>query len=92
MILSALVLVGILSMTILRVFSDSMLPPGRPITPPGEVYASRAFASLARSEGVQSFICAYVGQTPLAKGYGTFPTYVVHRRFAGAERSSPDIV
>jgi len=63
-----------------------------PITPPGEVYASRAFASLARSEGVQSFICAYVGQTPLAKGYGTFPTYVVHRRFGGAERSSPDIV
>ena len=63
-----------------------------PITPPGEVYASRAFASLARSEGVQSFTCAYVGQTPLAKGYGTFPTYVVHRRFVGAERSSPDIV
>jgi class 3 adenylate cyclase/tetratricopeptide (TPR) repeat protein len=50
-----------------------------PITPPGEVYASGAFAALARAEGIQEFICAYVGQTPLAKGYGTWPTYVVHR-------------
>jgi class 3 adenylate cyclase len=53
-----------------------------PITPPGEVYASQAFAALARSEGVQSFVCAYVGQTPMAKKYGTFPTYVVHPRQA----------
>lgn len=51
-----------------------------PIAPPGEVYASGAFAALARSEDVREFICGYVGQTPLAKGYGTFPTYVVHRR------------
>ena len=57
-----------------------------PITPPGEVYASGAFAALARAEDVRAFICAYVGQTPLAKGYGTFPTYVVHRR---RELSSP---
>lgn len=53
-----------------------------PITPPGEVYASGAFAALARAEQVQEFICAYVGQTALAKGRGTFPTYVVHRRWA----------
>ena len=46
-----------------------------PITPPGEVYASQAFAALAQSEGVDSFACAYVGQTPLAKKYGSFPTY-----------------
>jgi class 3 adenylate cyclase/tetratricopeptide (TPR) repeat protein len=51
-----------------------------PITPPGEVYASRAFAALARSEEIKEFVCSYVGQTPLAKGYGTYPTYVVHRR------------
>jgi len=51
-----------------------------PITPPNEVYASGAFAALARAEHVREFICAYVGQTPLAKGYGTFPTYVVRRR------------
>ncbi len=51
-----------------------------PITPPGEVYASQAFAALARSEGAQTFSCAYVGQTPMAKHYGTFPTYVIHPR------------
>jgi class 3 adenylate cyclase len=51
-----------------------------PITPPGEVYASGAFAALARTEQVREFVCAYVGQTPHAKGYGTFPTYVVHHR------------
>jgi len=51
-----------------------------PITPPGEVYASGAFAALARADGVREFTCAYVGQTPLAKGYGTYPTYVVHWR------------
>jgi len=50
-----------------------------PITPPGEVYASGAFAALVRSEGVHGFHCSYVGQTPLAKDHGTFPTYVVHR-------------
>jgi len=55
-----------------------------PITPPGEVYASQAFAALARFEGVQSFSCAYVGQTPMAKKYGTFPTYVVHPRQAAS--------
>ncbi len=51
-----------------------------PITPPGQVYASQAFAALAKAEGVQEFKCEYVGQTPLAKGYGTFPMYVVRRR------------
>jgi class 3 adenylate cyclase len=51
-----------------------------PVTPPGEVYASGAFAALARAENVASFACAYVGRTPLAKGYGTFPIYVLHRR------------
>jgi len=50
-----------------------------PIAPPGEVYASGAFAALARADLVDAFRCTYVGQTPLAKGYGTFPTYVVRR-------------
>jgi len=50
-----------------------------PVTPPGEVYASGAFAALARSEGVDDFSCGYVGRMPLAKGYGTIPVYVVHR-------------
>jgi class 3 adenylate cyclase len=48
-----------------------------PITPPGHVYSSQAFAALASSLGVKEFRCEYVGQTPLAKGYGTFPTYHV---------------
>jgi class 3 adenylate cyclase/tetratricopeptide (TPR) repeat protein len=50
-----------------------------PITPPGKVYASQAFAAMAASEGVSGFACDYVGQMPWAKHYGTFPTYHVHR-------------
>ncbi|MFQ5793680.1 MAG: RyR domain-containing protein [Candidatus Bipolaricaulia bacterium] len=50
-----------------------------PITPPGHVYASQPFAALAAAERISDFTCDYVGQTPLAKGYGTFPTYHVHR-------------
>ncbi len=50
-----------------------------PITPPGQVYASQAFAALAAAQGVREFTCDYVGQTPLAKGYGTFPTFHVRR-------------
>ena len=48
-----------------------------PITPPGQVYGSQAFAALAAAQGVKDFFCDYVGQTPLAKGYGTFATYHV---------------
>ena len=51
-----------------------------PITPPGQVYASQPFAALAAAQFVNEFSCDYVGQTPLAKGYGTFPTYHVRRR------------
>lgn len=50
-----------------------------PITPPGRVYASQAFAAMAASENVQSFTCDYVGQVLWAKHYGSFPTYHVHR-------------
>lgn len=50
-----------------------------PITPPGKVYASQAFAAIAASEGLQRFTCDYVGQMPWAKRYGTFPTYHVRR-------------
>jgi class 3 adenylate cyclase len=51
-----------------------------PITPPGQVYASQAFAALAAAERAHGFTCDYVGQTPLAKKYGTFPTYHVRRQ------------
>lgn len=50
-----------------------------PVTPPGQVYASQAFAALATAQRVTDFTCDYVGQTPLAKKYGTFPTYHVRR-------------
>ncbi|MFB2970886.1 TRAFs-binding domain-containing protein [Aerosakkonema sp. BLCC-F183] len=51
-----------------------------PITPPGKVYASQAFAAIASCDEVCELTCDYVGQTPWAKGYGTFPTYHVRRR------------
>ena len=50
-----------------------------PVTPPGQVYASQAFAALAAAQCVTEFTCDYVGQTPLAKEHGTFPTYLVRR-------------
>jgi len=55
-----------------------------PITPPGQVYASEAFAALAAAQGAGSFTCDYVGQTPMAKGYGTLPTYHVRSRSPAA--------
>jgi class 3 adenylate cyclase len=50
-----------------------------PITPPGQVYASEAFAALAATQRKNNFSCDYVGQTPMAKGYGTLPIYHVRR-------------
>jgi class 3 adenylate cyclase len=50
-----------------------------PITPPGRVYASQPFAALAAAERVTGFRCEYVGQTGLAKNFGTHPTFVVRR-------------
>ena len=38
-----------------------------PITPAGEVYASAAFAALARADEVREFRCEYVGRTPLGQ-------------------------
>jgi class 3 adenylate cyclase len=55
-----------------------------PVTPPGQVYASEAFAALAAAHRATGFICDYVGQTPMAKGYGTLPTY--HVRHATANQ------
>src|SRR5262249_8749730 len=51
-----------------------------PITPPGKVYVSEQFAALAAAEGVREFDCEYVGITPTAKGFGDYPTYVLHSR------------
>jgi len=51
-----------------------------PITPPGHVYATYGFASIAAAEGVDAFACEYVGETPLAKSAGLCPTYHVRRK------------
>jgi class 3 adenylate cyclase len=60
-----------------------------PIVPPGEVYASQAFAAIARAERAAGFHCEYVGRTPLAKGFGDAPMYVVRRdRLAAGCRSA----
>jgi class 3 adenylate cyclase/tetratricopeptide (TPR) repeat protein len=51
-----------------------------PVTPPGQVYASQAFAALASVERIREFECEYVRRVEWAKRYGAFPTYVVRRR------------
>ncbi len=51
-----------------------------PKTPPGQVYASENFAAIAAAQRIMDFRCEYVGQLPLAKGYGTFRTYHVTGR------------
>jgi len=48
-----------------------------PITPPGQVYASSAFAAVAAATGVDGLSMNYVGRIPLAKGYGTLGLYNV---------------
>jgi len=48
-----------------------------PITPPGQVYASSAFASVAAATGVEGLAMRYVGRIPLAKGFGTLGLYCV---------------
>jgi len=50
-----------------------------PITPPGQVYASQAFAALAAASGVADFKFEYVGRTALAKKYGSLGLYHVRR-------------
>ncbi len=49
-----------------------------PITPPNEVYASEAFASLHVAAGGKPFRFDYVGQTQLPKGFGLTPLYCVN--------------
>jgi class 3 adenylate cyclase/tetratricopeptide (TPR) repeat protein len=48
-----------------------------PITPPGEVFASREFAALALEDDVHDFVCEYAGLSVLHKSYETQPVYLV---------------
>jgi adenylate cyclase len=47
------------------------------ITPPGQVFASNAFAAVAAASGVDGLALHYVGRIPLAKGRGTLGLYHV---------------
>ena len=46
-----------------------------PITPPGQVYASSAFAAVAAASGADGIDMRYVGTIPLAKRSGTLALY-----------------
>ena len=61
-----------------------------PKTPPNQVYASDAFASLAAARGITEFVCDHVKLLDWAKHYGTYPTYAVRRtdRLVADERKS----
>jgi len=48
-----------------------------PITPPGKIYVSQAFAALAAAMNLKDCPCEYVGEMPLAKNFGRFPMYVL---------------
>jgi len=50
-----------------------------PVTPPGAIYVTEPFASVLASEAPEAFICGYVGQIELAKGYGTSRMYRLRR-------------
>jgi class 3 adenylate cyclase len=51
-----------------------------PATAPGAVYASEAFAAQIKLVNApDSPRCSYLAHLPWAKGYGSFPTYIVQR-------------
>jgi class 3 adenylate cyclase len=51
-----------------------------PITPPGTVFASEAFAATLAASGSMEFVPEYVGTVGLAKGYGESRVYRLSRR------------
>jgi len=51
-----------------------------PVTPPGMVYVSEAFAATLAASGQREFALGYVGRLPLAKGYGESRIYRLERR------------
>ena len=46
-----------------------------PVTPPGQIYVTDAFAALTELQAPNQFRFDYVGRIQLAKGYGEFPMY-----------------
>jgi class 3 adenylate cyclase len=56
-----------------------------PITPPGKIYVSQAFAALVTALRLKDCACEYAGQMPLAKNFGVFPMYVLQTGGTDAE-------
>ena len=50
-----------------------------PVTPPGTVYASEAFAALLAASGEAACATDYIGRLTLAKGYGEARLYRLRR-------------
>jgi class 3 adenylate cyclase len=50
-----------------------------PVTPPGMVYASEAFAATLAATEKDGFALEYVGRLALAKGYGESRVYRLER-------------
>jgi hypothetical protein len=48
-----------------------------PITAPGSIYCTQAFAAISETLGVKEYTVSYVGNVPLAKSYGLQPVYHV---------------
>ena len=51
-----------------------------PVTPPGEVYVTEAFAASLELAGCHDLRCDYVGHMPAAKDYGRLRMYHLLRR------------
>jgi tetratricopeptide (TPR) repeat protein len=62
-----------------------------PITPPGQVYASSAFAAVAAVQGSAGLRFNYIGRTQLAKDYGILPLYHVTRLESPVEKGDLEI-
>ena len=63
-------------------FGSSVMKAARiePVTPPGSVYVSEAFAATLAATGERAHALEYVGRLPLAKNYGEARIYRLERR------------
>ena len=57
-----------------------------PVTPPGAVYVTEAFAAALELAGNAELRCDYVGHIPAAKDYGRIRMYHLGRRETGPSR------
>jgi class 3 adenylate cyclase len=58
-----------------------------PVTPPGAVYVTEAFAAALELSGTSDVGCDYVGHMPAAKDYGRLRMYRVRRRGPASAKS-----